>query len=64
MLYAVIKEDELKEIAGVKQQGKLLAWLIESGISYKYNAQKKVFTTDEQLNKSFEFQPDSIEFGK
>ncbi len=63
MLSAIIKEDELKELAGVKQQGKLVSWLREIGVSYKYNTKKKVFTTDEQLNKCFENESETIEFG-
>ena len=62
----IITEERLKEVADVKQRTKLIDWMNENRIPYKYSAKRRVFTTIDQLNKCFTSPietNETIEFG-
>ena len=60
---SILTQQDLYDISGVRQPARLISWLERTGIRYKYNAKREVFTTLEQLNAAFDVGQDSIDFG-
>ncbi len=60
----VFNQDELFEIAEVKQQSKLINWLNQRGIKYSFTGKRRVFSTIDQINAHFtDSETHAIEFG-
>lgn len=55
-----INQTELFKIAEVEQQDHLKHWLSKNGIKFKFTAKGKVWTTQKQLDDSFDSEGDEL----
>ena len=59
-----LDQEQLMKIANVSQRKRLVDWLKRNHISFKYTAgDKKVWTTQHQIEKSFETKTEVIRIG-
>lgn len=58
-----LSEDELMKIARVKQRSRLIAWLRRNRIEFRYTADKRIWTTQHQIEKSYESKLEVVRIG-